>query len=140
MGQWTRMAEKAFEAYSRGVIETDYLDENVELVDPGFPQAFRGVEGVRGYLESLLTAFPDGKLTIRNAIECDDSVAIEVTFRGTHLGPLPIGVPATGKTVTLENCQVATIRGGKIVHLRIYGDNVTLMSQLGLMPALAPSS
>ncbi len=116
------------------------FDEHVEYVDPGLPEPLHGVAAVRGFLESFTKAFPDAKMTIRNAIECDNSLAVEITWTGTHLGPLPMGaIPPTGKKVQVEGCDVFKIRDGKIVHLRAYLDILTLMAQLGLMPAPAGS-
>ena len=144
MGDWTKRTERAFEAFNRGdrnrIIDADDFDEDVEWVDPELP-VLHGVSEIRGFLETFARAFPDAKLTIRNAIECDNAAVLEITWTGTHLGPLPMGaIPATGKRVEVQACHVFKIRDGKIVHVRVYSDNVKLMAQLGLIPALAGSA
>lgn len=133
MGEWTAKAQRAYDAFSRGVIDTVDFDEDVELSDPGFPQPFRGLAAVREFLEGVHKAFPDGRMAIRNAIESENSLVLETTLVGTHLGPLPIGVPATGKKISQDMCQVLTIDGGKIVRFRNYTDLMSLMTQLGLV-------
>lgn len=137
MGEWTTRSEAAFEAFNRGdlgrVLED--FDERVEWVDPELP-VMHGLAEVRGFLVSFRTAFPDARITIRNAIECDNMLALEISWTGTHLGPLPLGaIPATGKKAEVQACFVMKGRGGKIAHVRIYTDNVKLLAQLGLIPA-----
>lgn len=144
MGEWRKRTELAFEALNRGdldrAIDLRDFDEQVEWVDPELP-VLHGVVQVRGFLESLRKAFPDFKVWIRDAIECDNAVALEITWTGTHLGPLPMGaIPPTGKHVEVQACFVSRIKDEKIVHLRVYTDNVKLMTQLGLIPALAGSA
>jgi ketosteroid isomerase-like protein len=46
-------------------------------------------------------------------------------------------IPPTGKAVTLPICEVWRVRDGKLVSLMNYADGVTIMTQLGLMPAPA---
>jgi hypothetical protein len=50
--------------------------------------------------------------------------------------PMPDGstVPPTGKHVVLRFCEVWRIRDGKVISLHNYGDNLSLLQQLGLMP------
>ena len=43
-------------------------------------------------------------------------------------------IPATGKSVTLELCDVFKIEDGKIKSLRSYFDSASLLMQLGVMP------
>ena len=43
-------------------------------------------------------------------------------------------MPPTGKSVTLEFCDVLEMKGDKIAGGRSYYDTGTMMRQLGLMP------
>ena len=81
------------------------------------------------------TAFPDSQGEISNTIHSDNMVVLEVTWRGTHTGPLqtPKGtIPPTGKRIEFRACQVHTITNGKIQTTRHYFDMATLLQQLGV--------
>ena len=80
-------------------------------------------------------AFPDNHLETL-AIHSDDRGGVH-QFRatGTHTGTLrgPAGeIPATGRTVQLEGCDVYEFDGGKITGIHLYFDQMELISQLGL--------
>lgn len=144
MGELTKKTERAFEAFNRGdlgwVIGLGDFDEHVEWVDPELP-VLHGVSEVRGFLESFKKAFPDARMVIRDAVDCGNAVALEITWTGTHLGPLPMGaIPPTGKHVEVQACFVLKTKDERIAEVRVYTDNVKLMTQLGLIPALAGSA
>jgi predicted ester cyclase len=54
-------------------------------------------------------------------------------MRGTHNGPL-MGIPATGKPVTVGGIDVFRIAGGQIVELWQHFDQVGMLQQLGVIP------
>ena len=81
------------------------------------------------------TAFPDSKATFHNAFVSGNVVILELTWTGTHTGPLvtPDGeVPATGKSLEMRAVQIQEIQDGKVASQRQYFDMATMMSQLGL--------
>ena len=81
------------------------------------------------------TAFPDAQGDISNTIHSGDTVVVEVTWRGTHTGPLqtPRGaISPTGKRMEVRACQVHTITNGKIQTTRHYFDMASLLQQLGV--------
>ena len=98
----------------------------------------QGREAIRAFLEAGGKAFPDIRLETSLVIEEGDTVVAEWTVRGTNSGPLPMRdgteIPATGKTLEYPGVTVGEVRNGKFVTMRDYFDNVTVMSQLGLMP------
>lgn len=53
---------------------------------------------------------------------------------GTHLGELQ-GIAPTGRTVTARVCNVIEVKDGKIWREREYYDALSLMQQLGVIPA-----
>ena len=81
-------------------------------------------------------AFPDGRIDIVSIKEAGDTAIVEFVGRGTHKGEL-MGVAPTGKTIALPVCNVMEIRDGKIHREREYMDVMTLMTQLGAIPAPA---
>ncbi|MCX4095565.1 ester cyclase [Nocardia sp. alder85J] len=132
------------DAHYRG-LETGDLElaaspfaETVASEFPAGPMV--GIEALRGLIQAFITAFPDLKLARRNVWVSGDSAVAEVTFSGTHTGPLatPDGtVPPTGKAVTFPLIDIFTLRDGKVVEHRGYWDNALFLTQLGLLPAPA---
>jgi predicted ester cyclase len=82
------------------------------------------------------TAFPDGKLEIVDLVVAGDTAVAEMVGRGTNDGPFG-EIPATHRSAQLPYVNVITVREGKVVRDRLYGDQVTLLQQLGLMPEMA---
>jgi len=83
-------------------------------------------------------AFPDSRATFGEAHVGGDTVIFELTWRGTHLGPLqtPTGdVPATNKKIDIRACLVVTVAAQKVHAARHYFDMVTMLTQLGLNAA-----
>ena len=108
-----------------------------EIVLVGSGTSFRGPEGSRQFSRMWADGFPDGRATIDKVIAAGDDVVVQFTGRGTHTGTLagPGGdIPATGRSVTLQLCDVHRIEGGKIISLRSYFDSASLLTQLGVMP------
>ena len=80
-------------------------------------------------------AFPDSKATFHGALASGNGVVLEVTWKGTHKGPLqtPKGsIPATGKPIEIRACIVAELAGDKVKLQRQYFDMATLLQQIGV--------
>jgi len=104
----------------------------------GTGETFHGPEGFHQIDKMWADAFPDGKITLGRIIEAGDLVAVEYTGRGTHTGPMVTSagtVPATGRSVTLQFCDIFEVKNGKLQSRRSYGDTGALMTQLGLIAA-----
>jgi len=95
----------------------------------------KGIDAVIPLWQGWAEALPDSKATIHNGLVSGTSVVLEVTWNGTHLGPLqtPNGtVPATRKPIALRACMVMELEGEKVRSQRQYFDMATLFEQLGL--------
>ena len=115
------------------------LSEDVVWQDVASPEPMRGKAGVRPFLQSWFTAFPDLKSEVKNRVVSEDQVATEVEFIGTNTGPLQMAasapaIPATGKKVTGKGTYFLRIQNGKAVEVHSYPDAAGMMMQLGLMP------
>lgn len=69
----------------------------------------KGVDQVLAVWQGWAKALPDSKATFQNAIASGTTVVLELTWHGTHKGPLqtPEGsFPATGKTIELPRAGV----------------------------------
>lgn len=108
----------------------------------GTGETYVGPEGSRQYNEMWAAAFPDGVITVDSVIAAGDVVVVEFTGRGTHTGTLATSmgdIPPTGRTLTLQLCDIIEFDDGKIRSQRSYFDTGSLMAQLGLIsePAAA---
>lgn len=94
-----------------------------------------GVEKVLEVLKGWATAMPDSKATFNSEVASGNTVVLEMTWRGTHKGPLkmPTGdIPATGKTFELRACEVVEVANDKVKSVRQYFDMGSLLRQLGV--------
>lgn len=98
---------------------------------PGTPA---GIEGAKQILGMYLAAFPDVHLAVEDMIAEGDKVVVRYTIRGTHKGDL-MGIPPTGKPVTLAGIEILRVAGGKIVEHWESLDELGMMRQLGVIPA-----
>ncbi|HEY7567133.1 MAG TPA: ester cyclase [Gemmatimonadaceae bacterium] len=81
------------------------------------------------------TALPDSKATFDREVASGDTVTLELTWRGTHTGPLqtPNGAIApTGRKIEVQAVQVIDLADGKATSIRHYFDMATLLEQLGV--------
>jgi len=100
-------------------------------------------EDIKRYVASLFAAFPDIRFTIEDAVEEGDRIALRMTVRGTHRGDLlsPIGpLSPTGRSVSYTGMEWFRVASGKIVEVRTYWDYLSLLRQLGALPAPGPSA
>jgi predicted ester cyclase len=79
-------------------------------------------------------AFPSYFLDMNEIIAEGDLVSVRGVVRGVHKGPFQ-GIPPTGKEVAFGLFITYRIAGGKIVDHWMLVDSLSLMQQLGAMPA-----
>jgi steroid delta-isomerase-like uncharacterized protein len=126
------------ERYNAGDLEAVidlYAEDAVQNMPDG---SFEGKSAIRERLAKELEAFPDVTHTVRSFVERDDFFADEWTFAGTHTSPfsLPDGrqLPPTGKRVEIRGMETVELRDGRITANTLYYDNLSVLSQLGLVP------
>ena len=113
------------------------LDEIVaaDLVSHNhLPNVPQGREGGKMVHQGSLAAFPDGKTTTDDLVAEGDKVVERFTLAGTHNGEF-MGIPATGKRVTVTGMSIFRIANGKIVEHWGENDGIGLMMQLGVLPS-----
>jgi len=100
--------------------------------------AHRRIAGSNEVIEAWkgwATALPDSKATFDREVSSGNTVTLELTWRGTHTGPLqtPNGeIAPTGRTIEVEAVQVIDVADGKATTIRHYFDMATLLGQLGV--------
>jgi steroid delta-isomerase-like uncharacterized protein len=103
----------------------------------GTHRKITGVNDVIDAWKGWAQAIPDSKATFEREVASGNTVTLEVTWRGTHTGPLktPEGeIPASGRKVELRAVQVVDVRDGKAQSIRQYFDMATLLQQIGVGP------
>jgi steroid delta-isomerase-like uncharacterized protein len=91
-----------------------------------------GHDSVRSYYGELMRALPDLAIEVRHRHAASESVVLEVTIRGTHLGAWR-GLPATGRLLEFPLCGVfAFDANDRLAGERIYYDRGVVLGQLGL--------
>jgi len=110
----------------------EFLAENIELHGSGLAP---GLEVVKQWLTMFAAAFPDGQYTIEDVVAEENRVVARTSFNGTNRAEMQ-GIPATGKAVSVPSITIFRLDNGKIAEGWLINDNLGMMQQLGVMPAL----
>jgi steroid delta-isomerase-like uncharacterized protein len=81
-----------------------------------------------------LLAFPDGSMSVDQVIAEGDLVCVLWTGQGTNTGE-GNGLPATGRKATIRGITIWRIVDGRIREEWSAFDQLSLMTQLGLLPS-----
>jgi predicted ester cyclase len=97
--------------------------------------------GIAGYKQLVITfrnALSDLYMSIDDLIVSGDRTVVSWTLSGTHSGTLltTIGfAPPTDRKIAYSGITTARTVGDKIVEFWIISDNLSLLQQLGIIPA-----
>ena len=128
--------EQAVSQMNSGNLE-GYLEMYADdLTLHGYPPEVQGKEGVSAFYAAFKKALPDVQITVDDAVSEGDKVAVRYTIRGTHQDEL-MGVPATGNKVEVTGQSFFRFTDGRVAERWQSLDAVTLLTQLGAMPAPA---
>jgi steroid delta-isomerase-like uncharacterized protein len=100
----------------------------------GTQRKIEGPDKIVELFKGWKTAFPDAAGTVTSAFASGSKAALEVTWKGTHTGPLetPEGtIPASGKRQETSAAVFLTFEGDKIKESHHYFDSMTLLKQIG---------
>jgi steroid delta-isomerase-like uncharacterized protein len=89
-----------------------------------------GSEGIRQAAVWVRSVFPDLRVTVEDVVAERDRVVTRFTARATHCGEF-LGVPATGKAVTMSGVHVDRVAHGRIAERWETVDLLGLLQQLG---------
>jgi predicted ester cyclase len=132
-----RFYDEVMNQRKRAVLD-EVFDLNVvdHFAPPGTPG---GLEGARQTLGMFLSAFPDLHFTVEDLIAEGDKVVARATMSGTQQGAF-MGIPPTGKHVTIRGIEINRFVGGKSVEHWVEMDTLGMMQQLGVIPPPGPTS
>jgi predicted ester cyclase len=123
--------------FSRGELEAvdRYLAPGFVNHDP-FPGFAADREGMRQTAQVFRQAFPDWRSQLEALIAEGDLVAERFTARGIHQGEI-MGVGPTGRQVTLAGINIFRVQDGQVVERWGRTDDLGLLQQLGIVPAMS---
>lgn len=102
---------------------------------PGFPA---NKEGTLDFFRALLGAFPDLTMVVEDLLVDGEKTVARVRISGTHEGSF-MGIPPTGATADVQLIDIMRFDGaGQVCEHWGVADMLTLMQQLGVVPADAP--
>ena len=136
MSQLQQMLDIHYAGVNSGDLDAalSVFHPDCEIVTPN--GAMTGTQAQRALGEAFRVAAPDNQLKAVQVHESGDTIVVEGIYSGTHTGPLvgPQGtIPATGRAFSFPYCDVFEARDGRFVAHRIYWDNATFLSQLGVL-------
>lgn len=82
----------------------------------------------------FFAAFPDFNQTIEETVVEGDRVVVRFTARGTHTGPL-MDIPPTSRAIEVGGIAIFRVEDGRVAELREMFDEMSLMQQIGVIPA-----
>jgi predicted ester cyclase len=125
------------EVFSQGKVEVvdeivapDYVERGP--VPPGIEP---NRDGLKKFVQMFRDAFPDIKVTTVATAVNGDELWVQSSFTGTHKGEFA-GIPPTGKKVTVMMFDRVKTKDGKAVEHWGLSDDMGMMTQLGVIPAM----
>jgi steroid delta-isomerase-like uncharacterized protein len=103
-----------------------------------FPGQGPGLDGLKETLTRIRRAFPDVQWRVEEQMAEDNRVLTRFIWSGTHQGEF-LGIPATTRVVQVWGMVIDRFEGQKVKSTRILLDTLSLLQQLGVVPA-APES
>ena len=113
------------------VFDTFVQDQRAYYDVVPFGTRFEGIEGVRGFYQSVAHAVPDLHIEVKSEYDVPGCSIREVVLTGTHLGEFA-GVKPLGNKLRLEMAAFYTFDDDaqKLISERIYYDQVSLLTQM----------
>jgi ketosteroid isomerase-like protein len=95
-----------------------------------------GIPAMNNVITTCRAAFHGLHVTIDDIMADGDKVTARFTARGLHNGEF-MGLPPTGKAITMTGIEIFRIREGRIAELWGEANLMGLMQQLGILPGPA---
>jgi steroid delta-isomerase-like uncharacterized protein len=129
-----RVGHEAFNQRDFVAMTRQYA-ESISWTDHSQGRTFRTPQEFRDdFLAGWVMSSSDIQITAPRYFDAGQTVVCAFTVAGTHDGPLG-PLHATGKEFTLPLCEMWHFDpGGRVVGGDLYYDQVSLLTQLGLMP------
>ncbi len=127
-----RFMEEVFNKRNLGAVDELVSDDCIDHTP--FPEQGPGRDGIKQAMGMILSAFSDMQMTVEDQVAEGDKVVTRWTARGTHTGDF-MGVPPTGRATVTTGIGIDRYQDGKVVESWNQFDALSLMQQLGVIPA-----
>jgi len=128
-------------ALVRDFLENGNREERtpVELCAPGFTAHIGAspamdLQAFQKYQVTYFASFSDSRIAIEDMIAEGDKVAFRGVVRTVHTAEF-MGIPASGKHITVPVIGIAQLAEGKIVEWWNSPDRLSWMQQIGAIPS-----
>ena len=95
-----------------------------------------GEEALRELLQGLTHGLPDLYTETVRLRHLDDGVLVEGIITGTHDGEWA-GIPPSGNRVNVPLVGIFEFDGDRLLCEKVYLDMVTVLTQMGVLPAIS---
>ena len=107
---------------------------DLHFEDPLSKRPLQGVDKLEARANRLWKAFPDLRVEGSGPrLAQDDHVAAPIRIVGTHRSPIS-GIPATGRTLSLQAVCFCEVRHGLLGRVRVFYDLHDAQVQMGAAP------
>jgi steroid delta-isomerase-like uncharacterized protein len=134
-----KIAREQIDAFNKGDWEQtrELLTSDARYDELGTERNVEGPEKIIELFKGWKTAFPDAVGTVTSSVASGNTAVLEVTWKGTHTGPLVTAagtIPASGKRQETPAAVFYVFEGDKVKASRHYFDAMTLLKQIGVNP------
>jgi steroid delta-isomerase-like uncharacterized protein len=139
------IAQELIEAFNANDAQRfkKHLTTNVVYDEVGTQRKLQGADAWVKTWEEWRRALPDVKGTVTNAVASGNTVVQEITWKGTHDGPLNLPdrtISPSGKRQVTRASHVLVFEGDKVKECRHYFDMLSLLQQVGALPMQAKAT
>ena len=115
---------------AEAIFDPEFVYTEPPSVSPGG----KGIEAIQREISVYHNGFSDAQWVVHEILAVEnDKVVARWTGTGTQTAELA-GIPATGRSVSVEALSLFTCKNGKIVEMVDLWDALSMMQQLGLAP------
>jgi steroid delta-isomerase-like uncharacterized protein len=113
------------------VYDTFVQDDRAHYEVVPLGTVFNGIEGVRGFYQSIAAALPDLQITVLSEYDAPGCSIREVVITGTHKGEFA-GVEPLGNVIRIEIAAfyMFDAASGKLISEKIYYDQASVREQM----------
>jgi steroid delta-isomerase-like uncharacterized protein len=133
----TRMFDTFMDAFNNGnlsALDTICAPNMVDHSTAAAPAQPNDLEGFKKRVNGHRTGIPDLRFSIMNMIIEGDLMAFQWEMVGTNTGPY-MGRPPSGNPIRIVGMNLERLENGKIVEHWSYPDKLTVLQQIGAIPA-----
>jgi predicted ester cyclase len=126
--------EKAMNSRDLDQLDAIMADDFVRHCEATPHLDIKSRDDFKAFLRADAATFPDNVQTFTHVVAGDDLIGVFARYEGTQEGPLG-AFPPTGKRAQFDFAGVLRVADDKLAEFWITWDNMTILGQLGLLPA-----